>query len=246
MVRGAVRAAYVDGGRHAGGGVYGAAAAGAGVSGGRYVRYCAGRWYGSGGRCHPAGLVLALCLLRCNVTVDRGELLRKCALLLVACGVVVLFVRDGTLSYTGTGLLMGLFVLFVMQSIAYQYRFAFREGLELITVQKEKGEKTPPEDPSGRTVLFPAMSIRTSLRNLAGVVGGMAVLCMGAWALLNSAVALANLTGTIQAQWAATLISFGLCLPLLVEVFDHPLGSAWKRFAENAASTRRRHCPCRC
>ena len=31
------------------------------------------------------GLVLALCLLRCNVTVDRGELLRKCALLLVAC-----------------------------------------------------------------------------------------------------------------------------------------------------------------
>ena len=48
----------------------------------------------------------------------------------------------------------------------------------------------------------------------------------------ESAVALANLTGTIQAQWAATLISFGLCLPLLVEVFDHPLGSAWKRFAE--------------
>ena len=44
------------------------------------------------------GLVLALCLLRCNVTVDRGELLRKCALLLVACGVVALFVRDGTLS----------------------------------------------------------------------------------------------------------------------------------------------------
>ena len=76
------------------------------------------------------------------------------------------------------------------------------------------------------------MSIRNSLRNLAGVVGGMAVLCVGAWALLNSAVALANLTGTIQAQWAATLISFGLCLPLLVEVFDHPLGSAWKRFAE--------------
>ena len=193
------------------------------------------------------GLVLALCLLRCNVTVDRGELLRKCALLLVACGVVALFVRDGTLSYTGTGLLMLLFVIFVLFSIvyqhqfiygeryepiSYQYRFAFREGLELITVQKEKGEKTPPEDLSRRTVLFPAMSIRTSLRNLAGVVGGMAVLCVGAWALLNSAVALANLTGTIQAQWAATLISFGLCLPLLVEVFDHPLGSAWKRFAE--------------
>ena len=156
------------------------------------------------------------------------------------------FVRDGTLSYTGTGLLMGLFVLFVMQSIAYQYRFAFREGLELITFQKEKGEKPPPEDPSGRTVLFPAMSIRTSLRNLAGVVGGMAVLCVGAWALLNSAVALANLTGTIQAQWAATLISFGLCLPLLVEVFDHPLGSAGSDLRKNAASTRRRHCPCRC
>ena len=180
------------------------------------------------------GLALSVCLLRkrhCAVA-DRDEFCRKCLLLALSCGVIALFVRDGTLSYTGTGLLMGLFVLFVMQSIAYQYRFAFREGLELITVQKEKGEKTPPEDPSGRTVLFPAMSIRTSLRNLAGVVGGMAVLCVGAWALLNSAVALANLTGTIQAQWAATLISFGLCLPLLVEVFDHPLGSAWKRFAE--------------
>lgn len=47
---------------------------------------------------------------------------------------------------------MGLFVLFVMQSIAYQYRFAFREGLELITVQMEKGEKprrkTHPGGPS--------------------------------------------------------------------------------------------------
>ncbi|MFZ1532110.1 MAG: hypothetical protein WAT15_08135, partial [Gemmiger qucibialis] len=32
------------------------------------------------------------------------------------------------------------------------------------------------------------------------MVGGTAVLCVGAWALLNSAVALANLTGTIQAQ----------------------------------------------
>ena len=83
------------------------------------------------------------------------------------------------------------------------------------------------------------MSIRTSLRNLAGVVGGMAVLCVGAWALLNSAVALANLTGTIQAQWAATLISFGLCLPLLVEggIF---IGLAWSvlRFCPSAFFSR--------
>ena len=43
------------------------------------------------------GLVLALCLLRCNVTVDRGELLRKCALLLVACGVVA---QIGDLSFS--------------------------------------------------------------------------------------------------------------------------------------------------
>lgn len=179
------------------------------------------------------GLVLALCLLRRNVTVDRGELLRKCALLLIACAVVVFFVRDGTLSYTGTGLLMGLFVLFVMQSIAYQYRFAFRDGLELITVQRDKKTAPPQEESAGRTVMFPAMSIRNSLRNLTGVLGGMVILCAGAWALLASAVALANLTGTIQAQWAATLISFGLCLPLLVEVLEHPFGSVWQRFAEH-------------
>ena len=41
VVRGAVRAAYVDGGRHAGGGVYCAAAAGAGVGGG------VGTWIGN-------------------------------------------------------------------------------------------------------------------------------------------------------------------------------------------------------
>lgn len=90
------------------------------------------------------------------------------------------------------------------------------------------------------------MSIRTSLRNLAGVVGGMAVLCVGAWALLNSAVALANLTGTIQAQWAATLISFGLCLPCWWKCSTIPLALPGSDLRKNAASTRRRHCPCRC
>lgn len=177
------------------------------------------------------GLVLALCLLRGEVTVDRGELLRKCALLLIACGVLIVFVRDGTLSYTGTGLLMGLFVLFVMQSIAYQYRFAFRDGLRLISVRGAAG-RLPSGDAEGSTVLFPAMSLRSSLRNLAGVVAGTLLLCAGASALLHSAVALANLTGTIQAQWAATLISFGLCLPLVAEAHHHPLGSVWQRFSE--------------
>ena len=98
------------------------------------------------------GLVLALCLLRCNVTVDRGELLRKCALLLVACGVVALFVRDGTLSYTGTGLLMGLFVLFVMQSIAYSTALRSGRGWSLSLSRRKKAKsprrKTHPGGPS--------------------------------------------------------------------------------------------------
>ena len=58
------------------------------------------------------GLVLALCLLRRSVTVDRGEFCRKCGILLAACLVLALFVRDGALSHTGAGLLMALFVLF--------------------------------------------------------------------------------------------------------------------------------------
>ena len=31
-------------------------------------------------------------------------------------------------------------------------------------------------------------------------------------------------------MWAATLISFGFCLPLLAEALGHPFGSIWKRF----------------
>ena len=75
------------------------------------------------------------------------------------------------------------------------------------------------------------MNVRNALTNLAGVVGGLALLAGGAQALLYSATTLANLTGTIQALWAATLISFGFCIPLLVEALNHPLGSVWKWFS---------------
>ena len=69
---------------------------------------------------------------------------------------------------------------------------------------------------------FPVMSVRNSLKNLAGVIGGLALLAGGAMALVYSATTLANLTGTIQALWAASLISFGFCLPLLAEALEHP------------------------
>lgn len=78
---------------------------------------------------------------------------------------------------------------------------------------------------------FPVMSVPNALKNLAGVIAGLALLALGAQALVYSAASLANLTGTIQALWAATLISFGFCLPLLADALDHPFGSAWKRFS---------------
>ena len=81
------------------------------------------------------------------------------------------------------------------------------------------------------TMAFPVMSVWNALKNLAGVLGGLALLFSGARALVYSATTLANLTGTIQALWAATLISLGFCIPLLVEALDHPLGSVWKRFS---------------
>ena len=64
----------------------------------------------------------------------RGEFIRKCLLLLAACLVLLLFVRDGLLSYTGVGLLMALFVLFVLENIVYQRRFIYGEGLERDTL----------------------------------------------------------------------------------------------------------------
>lgn len=182
------------------------------------------------------GLVLALCLLsRHSITVDRGEFCSKCFLLFAACAVILLFVRDGTLSYTGTGLLMLLFVVFIFQNILYQHRFLYNEDLHLMQTGVANGTRTPPAQPSGytaHTMAFPIMSVANALKNLAGVVGGIMLLTMGAQALVYSATSLANLTGTIQALWAATLISFGFCLPLLAEVLRHPFGTLWQKFSE--------------
>lgn len=93
----------------------GVAAADAGISGGRNVGHGAGRRHRAGGAVANLGLALAVCLLnrRRYATADRDEFCRKCLLLLAACGVLAVFVRDGELSYTGTGLLMLLFVLFI-------------------------------------------------------------------------------------------------------------------------------------
>lgn len=185
------------------------------------------------------GLALAVCLLnpRHQTSVDRQEFCRKCLLLLAACGVLVVFVRDGTLSYTGTGLLMFLFVLFVMTSIVYQHHYSYAEGSEIVTTADQPDGPVPQQaagDAYGytaHTMAFPVMSVLNALKNLAGVIAGLALLAAGAQALVYSAATLANVTGTIQALWAATLISFGFCLPLLADALDHPLGSVWKRFS---------------
>ena len=180
------------------------------------------------------GLALALCLLGANghpVVADRQEFCRKCLLLALACTVVTVFVRDGTLSYTGTGLLMLLFVVFILSSIVYQHQFVYGERYEPVSTANDiPAPHAQDYGYTAHTMAFPVMSVRNSLKNLAGVVGGLALLAAGAQALVYSATTLANLTGTIQALWAATLISFGFCLPLLAEALGHPFGSAWKRF----------------
>lgn len=182
------------------------------------------------------GLALAVCLLsrRRYAVADRDELCRKAVLLLAACGVLAVFVRDGELSYTGTGLLMGLFVLFVLTSIVFQHRFTYGETIEMLSTSEETPRRRLDAQRYGytaHTMAFPVMSVWNALKNLAGVLGGLVLLFSGARALVYSATTLANLTGTIQALWAATLISLGFCIPLLVEALDHPLGSVWKRFS---------------
>ena len=160
------------------------------------------------------GLALAVCLLnrRRYATADRDEFCRKCLLLLAACGVLAVFVRDGELSYTGTGLLMLLFVLFILMSIAFQHNFTYGETIEAVSTSDAVPSSrlaTKEYGYTAHTMAFPVMSVRNSLKNLAGVIGGLALLAGGAMALVYSATTLANLTGTIQALWAASLISFG-------------------------------------
>ena len=182
------------------------------------------------------GLALAVCLLRKThpAVADRDEFCRKCVLLLASCGVLAVFVRDGELSYTGTGLLMLLFVLFVMTSIVFQHKFTYGETIEAVSTSETRPSPRLAAQEYGytaHTMAFPVMNVWNSLKNLAGVVGGLALLAVGAQALVYSATTLANLTGTIQALWAATLISFGFCIHLLVEALGHPLGSVWKWFS---------------
>lgn len=184
------------------------------------------------------GLALAVCLLnpRHTVTVDRSEFFRKSLLLLAACGVLALFVRDGTLSYTGTGLLMFLFVVFVLISIVYQHHYIYGERSIIVTTDRPPASPQPESTTAiygytAHTMAFPVMSVANALKNLAGVLGGLVLLAGGAQALVYSVASFASLTGTIQALWAATLISFGFCLPLLADALDHPFGSVWKRFS---------------
>ncbi len=174
------------------------------------------------------GLVLGVCLWRREVTVERSEWYGKTAVLLLAGLVLALFVRDGALSYTGTGLLMALFAVSVLHGIACRCRQQQAEpGLCWLTAGA-----APPAPAEQAVRAFPAMSVANALKNLLGTVLGVALLAAGALALLTSASALAALTGTIQALWAATLISFGFCLPLLAEAVHRPRRGAWHWFAE--------------
>ena len=116
-----------------------------------------------------------------------------------------------------------------LQSIVYQYNAAYNEGQEPIST--DGAADAPAEGYTAGTMSFPAMGVFSSLKNLSGVVLGMVLLGIGAQALVYSAITFANMTGTIQALWASTLVSFGFCLPLLADVLDHPLGSVWKKFA---------------
>ena len=183
------------------------------------------------------GLALAVCLLNPPAPAFGGPtgILPQMP---VAAG--CLRRRDGLcagrhLSYTGTGLLMFLFVVFVMTSIVYQHHYSYAEGSEIVTTA------AAPRRPAGcrprRLRIhrphdgFSRNEHRQRAEKPDRVIAGLALLAFGAQALVYSAATLANVTGTIQALWAATLISFGFCLPLLADALDHPFGSVWKRFA---------------
>lgn len=92
---------------------------------------------------------------------------------------LAVFVRDGELSYTGTGLLMLLFVLFVMMSIVFQHKFTYGDTIKAVsTSEKHPSPQLAAQEYgyTAHTMAFPVMSVRNALTNLAGVVGGLALL----------------------------------------------------------------------
>ena len=71
-----------------------------------------------------------------------------------------------------------------------QYRLAYDEDLQPIGVGPRRLPRSAAV-PAMQTMAFPAMSLTNSMKNLAGMLFGAALLTVGAWALLYSATVFA-------------------------------------------------------
>lgn len=197
------------------------------------------------------GLALAVCLLnrRRYATADRDEFCRKCLLLLAACGVLAVFVRDGELSYTGTGLLMLLFVLFILMSIAFQHNFTYGETIEAVSTSEPCPARACHEGVRlhGHTMAFPVMSVRNSLKNLAGVLAGWRCWRAELWRWC-----------TAPPRWQTSPARYRPCGRRRSSALDSaaclcwpkPWNTPWGRSGSGslcgAATTRRTRCPSSC
>ena len=72
---------------------------------------------------------------------------------------LAVFVRDGELSYTGTGLLMLLFVLFVMMSIVFQHKFTYGDTIKAVsTSEKHPSPQLPRRNTATPPTRWPSRS----------------------------------------------------------------------------------------
>ena len=186
--------AHVGRGRHRCAVLPGAAPADAGAAGRRHVGITgAGRRHRAGRRRHQSGAgagtsacwaaTASLCRGRPAGVLPQmpaaGACLRGASPCL--CG-------TATLSYTGTGLLMLLFVhLCFDRASCYQHQFTYGETVRTRSppygMHRQPAPAAQEYGYTARTMAFPVMNLRNSLKNLAGVVGGLALLAGGARAL---------------------------------------------------------------
>ena len=137
------------------------------------------------------GLILAVAMVFMSIAIQRKDYIKHCVLLITAAAVLLLFSLSGALSFIGSLILIGIFLI----SMVLNVRNAMQQQEDTERIQTTRKE-----------------IIRRIIMFLFGALGIVA----GSQLLVNSGSALAAFFGVPERIVAVTMIAIGTSLPELV------------------------------
>lgn len=146
------------------------------------------------------GLIVGIAVVLTPMAIDQKLVRHDVPVMLVAMGLLVVFLLDGELVRWEGGILLAGAVLYTVEGITTSRR----------EVRAAKAERVRPE-------VEAALNDRDAgfKRHILFVVGGVALLVYGSELLLNGAVATATRLGVSEAVVGLTLVALGTSLPEL-------------------------------